>query len=77
MFQSIKHPHCRMNRYGVVLVPNGHADGATYYGKSFSHVPLRQGLLSLASEIESEAHQAGWTKRYTGNAEVAWSKPSR
>ena len=54
-FQSIKHPHVRLNRHGVALVPNGHPDGADYFGKSFDLVPLRQGLLDLQWEVEREA----------------------
>ena len=63
MFQSTKHPHVRVNRHGVCLVPNGHPDGVDYWGKSFDLVPLRAGLLPLEWEVEREWRRARAAKR--------------
>ena len=60
VFQSVQHPHVKLNRHGVPLVPNGHPDGCDYYGKSFDLVPLRSGLLDLRYEVEREATAAGF-----------------
>jgi len=75
-FVSKKHPHLRMNKWGVVFAPNGHPDGADYFGKSFEYVWLRQGLLDLQYEIEEEARAEGYTHKYVGG-EKLYSKPTK
>lgn len=77
MFQSTKHPHARMNKYGVVFVPNGHPDGADFYSSAFEWVPRRNGTLPLQDAIEAEARAAGWTMKYLKNGEVLWTRPRK
>jgi hypothetical protein len=75
-FQSKKHPHLTMNKWGLVFAPNGHPDGVDYYGENFTVVPLRNGLLQLQYDVQDEAKEAGYTKHYLGNAEILYRKPT-
>lgn len=77
LFRSTKHPHLSMNKYGVVFAPNGHPDGADYFGKSFARVWLRRGLLALMYEVQAEAQAAGFRKEYLHDGEVLFSRDSK
>ena len=75
-FQSVRHPHCEMNKWGVVFVPNGHPDGVDYWGRSFDVVPLRNGLLDLLSSIEDEARELGY-RQVAARPDWYWLKPHK
>ena len=73
-FVSKKHPHLRMNKWGVVLAPKGHPDCCDWWGGEWT--PLRNGLLDLQREVEDEARAEGYTYKFV-RGDILYSKPTK
>lgn len=77
-FESKQYPGMGMNRHGVILAKSGHMLAEhDLWPRDWTWRPIRRGFRLLASVIEYEAIDAGFTRRFPGHGESYWTKPGK
>jgi hypothetical protein len=72
-FTSAEHAPCVLNKWGVVLVPDGHELGVDYW-HGFEYVPVASHELKHAVLNEAQKAGARWDFRGRGDPRLVWNR---